>query len=359
MPSAATIDPETVEWGEVRADRVGFSDDLIATLPRKVQQADGAVRFWAVLARADVAMKYAHGTEVATEEALSDPAYLDALKGISVTTVDSAPHKMGKAISVRADARAVGTVLDARWDAEHRAVLVQLVVNDGKTLDAIESGRIRALSEAYVPAIRVRADGVLEQTRRRTNHVALVRRGRMPGARLRADNEEETTMTEDEIGDLARAIVAAMKAGEEDDERSDMYDAEKKRADEAEQRADAAEAALKDLRKKVGINADSDDIAAALDERVAEAIRADAALLDEARDLGVDLGDESSPSTRLRDLAVALGADATRADSDDYARSFVDGVKAAPQPRKLTAAQRHAEGARKATTTTGARRRVS
>lgn len=265
---------------------------------------------------------------------------------------------MGQLVSVRVDARAVGTVLDARYDAEHRAVLVELVVNDGPTLDAIEERRLRALSEAYVPRLRMRADGVGEQLARRTNHICLVLRGRMPGALLRADDSEDT-MTEDQIRSVVREVLAALRADEQAtkaDATEEELKAESKRADDAEARADAAEAELKTLRDAVGVRADGDDIDAALQERVAELVRADAALLEEAATLQVSLPPTSTPATRLRDLAVELGADAARADSAEYARSYIDGRASAP---KLTASQRHKAGARTTQQPGGITRRVS
>lgn len=333
----------------LRADRV--------RLPRKVVQGDGAVRYHAVLARADAPMQYEWGTEIATEAALTDPEYLEGLRGISLVTIKSATHQNGRPVSVRADARAVGSVLDARWDPEERAVVVELVVHDAETLDDIDAGRIRELSEAYIPTTAVRADGVIEQRKRRTNHIALVEEGRMPGAVIRADQTEDTDMTEEQITALVQKVVAQMMdADKKDQEQADMMDEEKKRADEAEQRADAAEKALSELRATVGLTADSADVDTALAGKVAEMVRADSALLEEARELGVDLDDDSTPATRLRDIAVALGADAQRADSADFARAFIDGRKAAPRP---SAAQRHKAAASASTTTGAVVRRVS
>lgn len=331
--------------GRIRADR----SRLRSPRPR----ADGSVIYDAYLAFADRAMRYPWGTEVATEQALSDPEYLEALRGLSLVTTRDTVHANGVPVSVRADAVAVGSILDARWDAGERAVVLELVVNDRQTLADIESGKTTDLSEAYTPVTAVRADGVIEQRKRRPNHVAIVESGRMPGAGLRADEDD---MDEEIKALVAKAIREELRADEAAKLERDLKAAEQ-RADAAEQRADKAEQALKGLRDRIGINADTDDIDAALAAVVVEKVRADSALLEEARELGVELPEDSTPATRERDLAVALGAERQRADSADFdARSFIDGRKAAPVKR--TAAERHRADAR-TTPTGGAQRRLS
>lgn len=345
----------------LRADRAHYvyrADRM--DLPRKVVQSDGSVRYHAILARADAPMQYSWGTEVATEQALSDPEYLAGLRGISLITVKSATHQNGKPINVRDDARAVGTVLDATWHADEKLVRIEMVVNDRETLDDIDAGRILELSEAYLPTVRTRADGVIEQLKRQTNHVALVEEGRMPGTGIRADRTEDTEMTPEQIAQIATAVAERMRADSEEETYADKLEAmEKERAD-AMDRADKAEKMLADIRKALGMNADSADgdidLKSQIDAMVADAVRADSAILDEARELGVEIPDESTPATRLRDVAVALGADATRADSADYARSFIDGRKSAPRP---TAAQRFEAAAKQNPNTGGVVRRVS
>lgn len=337
---------DTPTEGQLRSDR--------AQLRRPRPQPDGSVRYDAFSSFANVPMRYAWGVEVATEEALSDPEYLEALRGLSLVTVKSAVHKNGQPINVRADARAVGSILDARYDIDDKAVVLELVVHDRETLADIEAGRTTDLSEAYVPVTAVRADGVIEQRKRRPNHVAIVADGRMPGAGLRAD---EDAMTEAQVkAALKEALLEQLRADAETEAQTKLK-AEVKLREAAELRADNAEKALKAIRDAVGITADSDDVEATLDAKVAEMVRADAALVDEARELGIELPKDSTPATRLRDIAVALGAEAQRADSADFARAFIDGRKAAP---RQTAAQRHTAGFRAPTSTKGApKRRLS
>lgn len=95
-------------------------------------------------------------------------------------------------------------------------------------------------------------------------------------------------------------------------------------------RADKAEAALKTLRESIGLNADSADVGGALAKVVAEKVQADAALTARANELGVKLPAESTPATRLRDLAIACGADAVQVDAADgaaYARGLIAGYR--------------------------------
>ncbi len=306
----------------------------VVTLPRKTVQNDGAIRYHAVLARADVPMRYAWGIEVATEGALSDPEYLEGLRGISVVTMDTATHENGRPISVRADARAVGTVIDARWSEADRAVLIELVVHDDATLRDIEAGKTLALSEAYRPTTAQRSDGVIEQTSRRTNHVALVERGRMPGAGIRADQTEGALTMDEEtmralLGGLREVIAEELSGLREMMERADLGN-ESDRADENgedEMNADAAQVAA--VRTALGIDGElnADSISAGIDAIVKDrAARAE---------------------------AVKLGADATRADAADFnAADFIAGVNARPK----TAAARHSENV--TTDTVGASRRL-
>lgn len=304
---------------QLRADRATLSP------PRK--RGAGEVVFDAVLARADVPMVYEWGTEVATVEALSDPAYLDGLKGTSLTTMKTAPHRNGqRPHHSPTDGGVVGSVLSARWDAEDKLVAVEIVVHDGPTLAAIDAGELRDLSETYAPTVRTRADGVVEQTARSTNTIAIVPRGRMPGAFIRADGAE---MTEEQI-------KAAIKAAIAEQMRADADHAAALQA--ANDRADAAEGALKALRESIGLQADSADVSGALATKVAEGIAADVKLTARASELGITLPEGSTPATRLKDIAVACGGDKLRADADP---AYCEGVIAVAQP---TAAKRHATG---------------
>ncbi len=321
----------------LRADRI--------TLRRPRRQADGSWRYDGILAIAEVPMHYADRVEVATVEALSDPAYLESLRGISITTAKSAPHKTGRPIDTSRGDRAVGTVLDAKWLHADMCVKLDLVVHDAQTNRDIADKKITELSEGYFPSTRLREAGVYEQTKRVTNHVCIVEAGRCDGARLRAD--EEDAMTPEQI-------AAAIQAGLKENLRADALDAEKKRADDAEaaladekKRADTAEAELAALRNSIGMQADSDDISSALESKVAEMVAADSALLEDARELGIELPEGSTPATRLKDIAVALGADALRADSADFARVYIDASKSARASRGPTAAERHASAGRK------------
>lgn len=348
-------DKADTQAGRLRADRV------LLRSPRP--RGDGSVVFDAVLAYAEKPMAYSWGTEVATEEALSDPDYLAALKGLGLYTVKTAPHKNGVPISVRADAQAVGAILDARYDRDEKAVVLELVVNDRAALADIEAKRTTDLSEAYVPVTRVRADGVIEQVRRRPNHVAIVKSGRMPGAGLRADDTDHDNKESAMQLAALLAILGAydLRADSESNLKADLdklkskADAETERADTEKQRADAAETALATMREGIGMNADSDDIEAALAAKIAEGMRADAELLSVARDLGVKLPEKSTPATRTRDIYTALGGDEQRADSEAEMLAYIHGARHA----RPTAAQRHSANARNTPNAVAYQRRLS
>lgn len=283
------------------------ADRALLRSPRTL--GDGTVVYDAVLVRTGVPLVYEWGEEWVADEAITEE-YLTGLRGLSVTTQDTARHVTGgKPVSVRSDARAVGTIVDARREAS--AVVVEVAVHDGPTLSRIESGELRELSEQYTPRMEQR-DGRAWQVARESNTVAIVSRGRVPGATLRADQEDG--VTEEQI---KAAIEATLRADR----------AERETLKEARQRADAAEAELAKLREAVGVRADSDDVGGAIEARVTERVRADAALLERARELGVELPESSTPGTRAADLAIALGGDRQRADSADYCQGVIDSAR--------------------------------
>ena len=299
----------------VRADR--------AVLRSPRVQPDGAVRYDAVLAYADRELVYPWGSEVASDAALSDPVYLSALEGLAVTL----RHPRSERVDVRepeeGDGRVVGTVLGARWDAEDRAVVLDLVVQDAQALAAIEARDIRELSEGYdVPVLERRKDGPAIQRQRRPNHVALVERGRMPGAVLRADGG---TM-DDEMKARFDALDGAIGGYKS---RMDKCEA---RMDELQKRMDAAfppdKAEAEETDEKESVEGRADAVEAEVEARIAARRRCDAH--------GFTPGAEVRTARDLtRALAAHLGAPQARLDAADGATYAEAWVEARPVPTAL------------------------
>lgn len=310
-PGVIELPPGTVaplpDGTLVRIDR--------AVLRPHRDQADGARRYDAILSIAEKPLQYAWGVEVVTAEALSDPAYLETLRGLALTRRHPRSGRVDVAAREQGDGRVVGVVLGARYDETDRCVVLEILVQDPGTITDIEEGRLSELSEGYdVVELAARPDGVGEQRRRAPNHVALVENGRMPGAIIRTDEEDPMEEEED------TAEVSRMDALEK---RMDAYEA---RMDAAEKRLPAEFAAAA---ASEGDRADADDEA-----RIEGEITARDLLRRRADALGMRLPVEAKSSTQIRRaLARAIlgesAQDLARCDSTDYA----DGViRAAPMP---------------------------
>lgn len=309
------------------------------TLRPPRMQADGSVRFEAVLARVDAPLPYPHGVEVATEAALSDRAYLDALVGLAVVVhhPEGGSHRIDEAPRNRTGERRgveVGRVLSARYDTAERHVVVDLLITKRDAIRRIRAKELGEVSEGYrVPASKLvkRADGISEQQQRIPDHVALTDRGRPGGTTIRTD--EEGRMDPKDIEAVVRTVLTEVRADE-------AVAAKQTQESAAVKRADAAEAALGSVLGELGLKPG----ASVADVRTAIGKRADAvvALRRRADELGVQLPTEGDEVTLTAALAKGLRADAARCDADPaYARAVVDLARApsttradaAPAPR--------------------------
>jgi hypothetical protein len=273
-----------------------------ALLRSPVVLASGALRVESISARAGAPLIYATGVEVATEEALRDPVYLDASRGLPIVV-----HHPASGRSRESDGARVGTVTGARYDEETSTVVRELTITDPKTIQRVLDGELAEVSEGYsVPPsdLVVRNDGISEQRRRIPNHLALTTRdgGRLSGAIIRLD---EDTMTADEIRAIIREELAAAFKMRDDA-------ATKPKMDE-----DGAAPAV--------VAAAAADEAKRMDEAVASRV----ALLRRADEHGIKVPDDAKTDAQIATaIAVALGADATRCDSLDYARAWIDAAPA-------------------------------
>ena len=168
-----------------RADR--------ALLRSPVRLDSGSVRYDAILTSAGTRLRYAHGEETVAAEALEDPEYLEALRGVPVI-LDPDLHWPG----VRVDdngAAIVGTV--TRADYRDGAQIVEMTLHAPDAIRWIEDHK----DGPDRPGVSVRydvadMDGHVQRRRRAPNHVLLTLHPRDTTARIRAD---EDTMTPDEI----------------------------------------------------------------------------------------------------------------------------------------------------------------
>lgn len=274
-----------------------------ALLRSPVVLASGALRVEAVTARADAQLVYPWGIEVATEEALKDATYLDASRGLPIVV-----HHPDSGQSREGDGTRVGTVTAARYDEDTRSVIRELTITDPDTIRRVQDRELTEISEGYtVPpdALHVRADGVSEQRRRVPDHYALTDRGRLSGAVLRLD--AEGSMTEELIRKIVQeAVMAAFQM-----------------------RDDAAKP------PDPGVTAGTDKAEADLEKRMDERVAARVALLRRADELEVTIPPEAKTDVEIaRAIAVALGADAKRCDSLDYARGVIDAGRRADSWRE-------------------------
>lgn len=270
------------------------------------QQDDGSWRYEAVADRADAPLVYPWGTEVATEAALSDPAYRQGLVGLAVTVHHPASgvHRVDEA------GEEVGRIVGSRWDAARRLGVVDFVVSKRRAHERIQRRELTEVSVGYsVPDLHMRADGVGEQRRRRGNHVALTPRGRMPGATIRTD---EVSMDPETI----KALEALLDAREarRNDAAVTAITAER---DAAVKRADALCAAI-----GVAPDATPEAVTAAIVARTDEIV----AVRQRASANNVALPESGTAQELRRVLAIGLGADPKRIDAlgDAYAQAVID-----------------------------------
>lgn len=332
-----TDDGDTVETDVVRVDR--------STLRRARTLDDGSVVYEAVLARADVPMRYAHGEEVATVEALSDPEYLEALRGLSVTVLHPPRDRVDVDIDHPDAIRRVGTVVGSRYDTAERAAIVEFVLFDPAAIERVK--RENGVSEGYRADV-VRTPGKPgRQIRRRPNHVALAfgKPPRMPGAGARVDTTSEgKTMDPTALLVLLSAFALRTDTAENLREDLDALKAARDAAEAEKLRADTAEAEVALLRpvlEALGGDTRTDtsgpiDVDALLASRVGEVVR----LRERGTALGIKVPDALTGAGDIRrHLAKALGGDETRCDSADYCDGVID---RAPIPDSVDAFKRSA-----------------
>lgn len=299
----------------LRADR--------ALLRSPVRLDSGSVRYDAILTSAGTRLRYAHGEETVAAEALEDPEYLEALRGVPVI-MDPDLHWPG--VSVDANGAAiVGTV--TRADYRDGAQVVELTLHAPDAISWIQDhadGPDR-------PGVSVRydvadMDGHVQRRRRAPNHVLLTLHPRDTTARIRAD---EDTMTPDEIREavspLFEHLAEALKEmGGRMDAMKDELKADREHyADEAhEDKADGM-----DEDKADAMHEDKDPRADARHRvHVVEKL---------ARVKGIDLPADASLSDCEALMVEALGLRADGLDASAYLAALshlVDEAPAAPAP---------------------------
>lgn len=323
----------------------------VATLRAPRVLDSGTVIFDVVVATADEPLRYSHGVEFPTEEALSDPEHIKALVGMPVLIED---HPPGKRV-VNGDTggvRTVGTVVEARWDAPSRQLIAGLAVH--QPADQQRAREIGSVSEAYSATV----DAQGRQTSRTPNHMT-IGHGRAQSAQIRAD-QEESTVTEEQFKQLMEALGALSSKIDGMAPKDDKADA----MAEAKADADAEVAEVK---------ADADEKVAAAEIKATEAeeradkaeksVEARAQVIAEeisnarkrADTLKVEVPDTAkTPLQILTAIAVDLGCPADRADTIDKANAWIDATESAAKradTKAPTEAERLAGSARADTNT--------
>lgn len=180
-----------------RADR--------ATLRSPVRLSSGAVRYEAVATSAGAKLQYSWGVEVVHEDALTDPAYLDALRGAQVI-MDPALHWSGIDVNEHGEAiMGVVTLADFR-DGQQ---VVELTLNRADAIEWVERNMRNPPERQPGVSVRydvVRMDNGFQMQRTLPDHVQLTLNPRDTTARIRAD--EVPIMTEAELkAALAEALA--------------------------------------------------------------------------------------------------------------------------------------------------------
>lgn len=285
--------------------------------------------FDAVLSVAGKPLEYRWGTEVPTEEALSDADYLAGLRGLSVLYQHPEDGLISGSAPRDGDGRRIGTVLDARYEADSGEVVVELAIPENADQEAIRQG-LREVSEGYIPELEER-DGQTYQVRRRPNHVAVTERGRAQGARIRVDRED--AMDPEEIKKILEAMalqIGDMHAGIKS--LVEYNDACKAKMDEdMGGETKVIEAVVSEMGEEC--RSDAAAFKSRLDARVRDEVRSIVSLHLRADALGVVVPETAETASQVRrELALALGADASRVDSADYCDGVIAAAKVTTSP---------------------------
>lgn len=297
---------------------------------------DGSWRYEAVISTTTALLSYDWGQERADEAALSDPAYLDALRGLPVV----AKHPRSARVDVEQPGTytEVGRITGARYDSTRSAAVIELVVSSPAANRRIKAGE-NGVSEGYTVTQLDTSTKPARQLGRRPNHVALTLEldPRAAGARIRHDHTKDISM---ELSDfLALCTAFSLRCDSLDHLRADLdaLGSHKATADAEKTRADSAEGALARVApvlSALGVDPSRTDavdapavLAAAVGEVVELRLRADS--------LGVKLEGVPADAGAIRKaMALHLGGDPARCDSRDYC----DGLIAAPAKSSIDAA---------------------
>lgn len=302
------------------------SDKATLRSPRKLD--DGTAVYDAILATADVPLVYSWGEEVPTREALSDPEYLQALRGLSLL-VQHAPNGLIKdgATPKEGHGRRAGTVIDAKFDDESGQVIVELAVPNPDDQEMIRS-RLRDISEGYTPVILKDDSGVSRQVKRVPNHVALTEEGRAKDATIRVDSGgslEEIMKMLIEMKEMMTAQkdkMDSMLLGKDEENVGEKLDSSVEEA-MVEELGDAC-------------RGDSASFKSALFARIAREAVEMSELKSRADSLGLKVEPAQSANALRKSIALALGGDAKRCDSADYC----DGIIASAKPSIVSGGER-------------------
>lgn len=301
---------------EIRVDR--------ADLRKPRRRDDGTKIYEARLSVADQPLKYRWGEEIPTREALSDPEYLEGLRGISVLVQH--PEGEGR-IDGRApragDGRRIGSTISARFDADAGEVIVELAIPE-KEDQALVEKVLSKVSEGYTPTLE-RIDGKTYQTKRIPNHIAVTEQGRAKTAEIRVDalggnlNLEEAMA---KIQQMAAEIAGLQQQLSEASNNSASYVAQ------VETVSSEKEALMKLFEALSaflggGVRADSESVISKIKDLITQESKAVADLRRRADSLKIELPTDAQDSASIRKfIAIGLGAEESRCDSAD----FCDGV---------------------------------
>ena len=323
---------ENITAPEYRCDRAQLRK------PRVLD--DGTKIYEAQLAVAGRPLEYPWGTEIPTKEALSNPKYIEGLRGISIIAHHPPKQKIvGGRAPKEGEGRRIGSNISARFDDATSAVVIEMAIPEAEDQKIIES-QLRQVSEGYTPTLQRNDDGKIYQTDRTTNHIAVTWEGRADDAFIRTDAKLGGSVDLEKM--MARLEELMTEVSDMKAKLADMGSAKDAAvSDAAAARVDSAKAnAIVDaFVKELGEEArnDASKVSALLQARY----QAEGLLLSElkskANALKVTLPDTAVDAKSIRKhLAVSLGADAARCDSADFCDGLIEAaVKKAPEKAEI------------------------
>ena len=171
---------------DFRADR--------ATIKHWEETPEGFLRFTAPVGREGI-LTYKNKDGSVRREHVSADVLKDSADSLKIKPFTTPSHPMELVDKTTAQPFLAGSTGNTVW-MDDGFLWVTGCVFDGRTIDAIKSGKNRELSLGYGVETIVRADGDFDQVKRHINHLSPVGRARASGAEFKLDSGESVEFLE-------------------------------------------------------------------------------------------------------------------------------------------------------------------